>query len=80
MVDHGKPDLVLKVQTVDTELIVQTGLVRALQKPCTKSRVDLHCCLDDPAGNVFVQHRVFTSVSTVSSVVESVDKQMTSRL
>ena len=70
---NGKPDLMLKVQTVDVELIVQTGLVRALQESCAKSRVDFHRGTDDPAGNVFVQHHAFTSVSPVSSVVESLD-------
>ena len=70
LVDHGKPDLVLKVQTVDAELIVQTRLIGALQKAGTEGRVDLHRGVEDSTGDVFVDHRVCSSVSPVSSVVE----------
>ena len=79
LVDHGKPDLVFKMQTIDSELIVQAGLIGAFQEPRAKGRVNFHRGIDDSTGDVFVQHRVLTSVSAVSSVVESVDRQTMSR-
>ena len=61
------------MQAVDSQLIVKTRLVCALEQSCTQSGVYRHGRMENPLGDRFMKHQVFTSVSTVSSVVESVD-------
>jgi hypothetical protein len=83
LIHNWETNLVLEMQAVHSKLIMQTRTVCAFEKAGAQRRMDFRGCLDDAFGDVFVKHRVVSSVSPVSSVVErllvEVDKQAADR-
>ena len=65
----------LEMQSIHRELVVQARLIGAFKHPGTQGAMHLHRGFDDPLGNVFVKHRDFSSVFSVSSVVASLSLQ-----
>ena len=70
LVHHRQFDLVFELQPFDRELVMQAGVVRALEQAGAKRRMDFERALEDSFSELFMSHHVFSSVSSVSSVVE----------
>jgi hypothetical protein len=71
LIEDGQADLALKTQSIGGELVLQAGTVRTLKKAGTKVSVNLDGRLDYALGYVIVNHRMMSSVSSVSPVVAS---------
>jgi hypothetical protein len=74
-VNHRQSNLVLKLQASDGEFVNKASGVGAFQQSRSKSCVDVQGCVNDSLGDIRMKHDVFTSMSSVSSVVEIVRKQ-----
>jgi hypothetical protein len=69
--------LAFETQSGDHEFVRETRVIGAFQESGTERRMDVDGCADDSLRDVFVQHEDMTFVSSVSSVVMNLDKQLT---
>jgi hypothetical protein len=79
LINDRQPDLVFEMHAVDSELIVKTRLIGAFEQSCTQRGVHLHRRGENSFGDRFMEHQVFTSASSASSVVESFGVQAVRR-
>ena len=73
LIDDWQSHLMPECQSIFRELIAQTGIVRAFQAAGAERSVHGHRSAENSFCNCDVQTHVFSSVSSVSSVVESLD-------
>jgi hypothetical protein len=76
LVNDREANLVFKLQAVDTELAPKASLIGTFQHPGHESAVDLQRRLKNSLSDRLVEHSPPFSVSTASSVVTLLRKQL----